>query len=530
MGDVKIPEEILRALAPVAAEVGIDLPGADRLVPKLNIEQSLREVAVQLGGLLRRLDIFRLGEGREVVTVEEGKIVPMDGLRFRTWVQRHVTTYKSTKDSQVETTMSGDAASTVLKSDDFLDLIPALKGIAPVRLPVMREAGVELLKPGYDEETGIFCEDGVDYATNMELEEALAVFDRLLKDFEFPDGGWKDSRSGAVQFAAIVGSFCRWLFEPGTLRPQIVYSANQPGSGKTLLVSMALAAVEGIGASTDFPLNQRGGIDEGKISEILAMTARDRESSLWFDDSPPWIKSNSLNKFVTASRHRGRILGKATGWAEDAVTQVFITGNMIEVTADLMRRSLICELFVAGEASEKEPEEILSAKILSRKEWRSRILAACWAIVREWEVQERPVMPGGPPGFEDWMGPIIGMSSIAGLKDPGERPDLPMSGDTTDKEFRELFVALVDEIADECEPEDRNVTPDEVIEMGRVLGVLSDLVGFSGDNVPDAKAKRRLGTQMKKYRGRQFRDSKGRLFEFGQRKQRSGSVYPVTFL
>jgi hypothetical protein len=191
---------------------------------------------------------------------------------------------------------------------------------------------------------------------------------------------------------------------------------------------------------------------------------------------------------------------------------------------------LICELFVAGEAADKVPEEVLTAKILSRESRRSELLAACWSVVREWDANERPIGAGGPPGFEDWMGPMIGIAQVAGLKDPGERPDLPMSGDTTDREFRELFIALASEIEDGADEDERSVTPDQVIEQARIMQILSDLVGFEGDNLPDAKSKRRLGIQMKKYRGRQFRDSKGRLFEFGQRTQRSGSVYPVSFL
>jgi hypothetical protein len=525
-----VPVAMLEALSGVAREAGIELPGTERLVPKVNIDQSVREIAIQLGGLLKRLDIFRLGQGREVVTVEGGRIVPMDAMRFRTWIQKHVTTFKNTRDFVKEETLGIEATGTVLKCDDFLAQIPQLTGIAPVRLPVMRDGGVELLEPGFDEATGVFCEDAVGYRTNMELEEALEVFDRLLRDFDFPDGKWNESRSGAVQFAAMVGSYCRWMFEPGTIRPQIVYSANQPGSGKSLLVSMVLSAVEGLGASTDFPLSPRGGIDEGKISEILAMTARNREASLWFDDSPPWIKSNSLNKFVTSARHKGRILGKATGYDEESVTQVYITGNMIEVTPDLMRRSLVCELFVPGDASEKTPQEVLTAKILAQPGRRAELLAACWAVVSCWDFEGRPTMPGGPAGFEDWMGPINGMASVAGLRDPGERPDLPMSGDTTEKEFRELFISLADAIADDADEEARSITPDQVVEEARAMEILTDLVGFSGDSPPDAKQKRRLGTQMKRYRGRQFRDSNGRLFEFGQRKQRSGSVYPVTFL
>jgi len=527
--EIKIPAEALAQLAPLADELGVKLPGVEKLVPKVNIDQSLREIAIQLGTLLARTDLFRIGASRAIVTVEAGRLVEMDALRFRTWIQKHLLTFKNKGDFQIEATLPIEASATVLKSDDFLALIPRLDGIAPVRLPVMRDDRVELLKPGYDAATRVFCEEGLTYRTDMELKEALAVFDRLLRDFDFPDGKWNVSRSGAVQFVAIVGSFCRWMFEPGTIRPQMVYSANQPGSGKSLLVSMALSAVEGLGASTDFPLSPRGSIDEGKMSEILAMTARNRDSSLWFDDSPPWIKSNSLNKFVTSARHKGRTLGKSTGYDEEAVSQVYITGNMIEITADLMRRSLICELFVAGDAGEKEVEEILSAKILSSPDRRADLLAACWSVVREWDLNERPTYPGGPPGFEDWMSIMAGIAKVADLPDPGAKPELPMSGDSQDKDFRQLFIALAEDLETTADESERSITPDQVVEEARALEILVDLVGFSGDPI-DAKQKRRLGMQMKKYRGRQFRDTKGRLFEFGQRAQRSGSVYPVTFL
>jgi len=466
-----------------------------------------------------------------VVTVDEGMFTPMETLRFRTWVQRHVTTYQVSGGYDKESTMGVEVAATVLKTDDFLAMLPRLDGVAPVRMPVMVEGLPCLLKPGYDAGSRLFCEDSVPYDVEMSLEDALKVFDKYLCDFDFPEGKWNESRSGSVQVAAMLGTFCRWIFPPGTIRPQVIYTANQPGAGKSLLVAMVLSIIEGMGAATAFPLGGRGGsIDDGKLSEILAMTARNREATLWLDDAPQWIKSNALNEFVTSPRHKGRTLGSANKFDEEAVTQVFMTGNMIEVTPDLLRRSLLCELFTPGDVADKKPVEILSAKKLSEKPRRAELLAACWSLVRNWVVNEMPKGMTGPPGFEEWCQTMGGMLVAAGLPDPGTKPDLPMSGDTQEKDFRELFVSFADRLALDDDESDFDITPDQVVEEGRSLEILIDLIGYQGDDILNSKDKRRLGMQLKKWRGRQFRDTKGRLFEFGQRKARTGSVYPIRFL
>lgn len=531
--DDAVPENILRGMMPLAAQAGVDLPDAEKLVPKMNVSLTAREMGQTLGGYLKGKGIFRLGNGRDVVTadLEEGQVA-VDKYRFRGWLEKFVNVYKPQKEWEIPVSLPLETCETVLRTDEFLNQLPRLTGVAPVRMPVRMEDGTpRLLEAGYDEETGVFCRDEVEFDDDMPLEEALDVFDWLLGEFDFPDGKWNKSRSGAVQVAGMVGMFCHWMFPPGTARPMLVYTANQPGSGKSLLAAMLLAAVYGVPAGSDFPTNSRGGIDDAKLSELLAMTARGREPYLWLDDAPQWIRSGALNKFITMPRHRGRVLGKASGYDEEAVTQVVTTGNMVEVTPDLLRRSLICELFVPGDVADKRVKNVLTPKILARPENRARVLGACWSLVSNWQVNERwEGKEGGPQGFEEWMAVMGGIVEVADLPSPGAMPDLPMAGNSLERELREVFICIADEMREDDPEGDREVTTDKFVETARHLSVLTDIVGASGDELLKTKDKQKLGRELKKFRGRQFRDSKGRLFEFGQRRQRTGSVYPIQFL
>jgi hypothetical protein len=73
---------------------------------------------------------------------------------------------------------------------------------------------------------------------------------------------------------------------------------------------------------------------------------------------------------------------------ENNVT-VLITGNGCTVSPDIRRRSLFVELFMEQERAEDRKFK----RILDDGEFlamRPRILAALWALVREWDAAGRP--------------------------------------------------------------------------------------------------------------------------------------------
>lgn len=502
--------------------------GGNPPTPKVDISLPVRSICAQMAPVLSRCGLYRIGDSRRLVTIDEqAEMLPMTPIRFCSWVEEWLITFRFRNNHETEMTMGKDLAGKILDTDEFINGLPKIEAVAPVKLPVWVGKSVELMQPGFDPLNGIYCADLVEYPADMSLKEAGAVFEECLGEFEFPDGKWNVSRSGAVQLAAMFSTYCRHLVPAGSARPMIAYTANQPGSGKSLLACMALAPVWGDPGSTDFPVTETGRVDTAELRKELATAATERRAYVWLDDAPQKIYSNALNRFVTSSRHRGRILGTAVSFNEPNVSQVFVTANMLEVTPDLMRRALICELFVPGEVGDRTFKTDIDARWLAEPGNRERILAAMWACVREWAEAGAEMHPcPRPPGFGQWAR-IVGGIVRAHVADPLAPPDLPTAGDQEGTEIRKLLCALASDLMD---GEAAAFTVDTVVARAREMEVLIDVVGVVDGPPLKAGERKRLGRKLAPWRGRELRDGRGRLFSFGARKQERGTVYPITWI
>ena len=519
------------------ARVSVTPPEAGDRRPRVDVGQHVRTLARQLGEILSGEGFYRRAETRLVVTVApDGRTEAMTARRLRAALEKHVfpVAYDARREKEVPKSLPLETAATILEADVFLEALPELVGVAPVRMPVWRQGEVALAPAGYDPESRVYCVDGVPFADDWTLEEAGEALDELLGGFEFPSGEfWGASRSGMLQVAVMMGTFTRWLLPPGTPRPLVAYVGNQPGTGKTLLASMAVGHVFGEVANEDYP-GGRAGQDE--LKKILDVAAIDQAPLLWFDDVPEFVHSNALNRFVTASRHKPRILGKSEKLDVPNVTQVVLTGNHLRVTRDLIRRGLIVELFVPGDVEERQFAVEFTPALLTRPEWRARMLAACWAIVREWAENGAARRENAPlKGFSDYCGMVGGIMSAAfpGGADALQTPDLPMGGDEETEEIRRLLLAVAESVADGEPP--HVLSLDEILEIAQREQIQltdrrgKDVVGSAGDP-PDKGARRSFGSHLKKWRGRHLRLRDGRCFEFGRRHQEHGAAYPLRFL
>lgn len=514
------------------------LPGDERA--RLDVGQPIQALARELGAVLGAAGYYRRAETRLVVTVdEEGRTEAVTPRRLRGAVGEHVypVAFDKLREREVPKDIPVETAATLLETDAFLNLLPELKGVAQVRMPVWKGDAVELARPGFDPETGIFCADRVSFDDGLTVADAGVIFDELLGGFEFENGEpWLRCRSGALQVALMVGQFCTHLLQCGVPRPMAAYVANQPGAGKTLLASMALCHVHGKIASEDYPPGRSG---QEEIKKLLDVAAIEQAAVLWFDDVPEYISSHALNRFVTASRHRPRILGKSEKIDVAARTQIFVTGNHTRVTRDLIRRAVVVELFVPGEIQERTFKQEFTQELLTRNEWRSKSLAACWAMVKNWvdkgcEMREHTPLSG----FSGYTALVGGVMAAAELDvDPFAEPELPMSGDEETSEMKRLLHAVAAQMRDHPSWENGDpVTLDDIVEVARaeqvqlVDGRGRDIIGKEGDGPVDAGARRSIGAQLKKWRGRHLRMEDGRQFQFGRREQMQGSVYPLTIL
>lgn len=526
--------EVLRdRLAATAAGVGGVVSrtngDGDRIVPEVNLNWPVgRKLARELGMLISRCGIFRMGD--RVVTVDEvsGRVRTMTPKRFGSWVEQWVETFKLDRYGDSRPMTMGDAlAGQVLEADQFLFSLRELRGVHPVRMPVLRDGGrrVELLKRGYDVETGIFTCDGLVYDTEMSVDEGYGVFFELLKGYPFADlardgSNFRSNRSVAVQVALCLGQFCRGFFGPGVIRPMGLFIGNQPGTGKGTLSMMSLTPVYGLPHLGRKPRN-----DE-EFEKRLDTVARSMSPYLVLDDIGGGLYSNALNAFITEPVHSGRIMGTQEAFEAANVTQVLATGNQIKTTRDLERRSLIVELHLAGEVEGRSFDQLIDPLYLARPEVRARMLSAMWAMVRAWGDGGCRHVENVKPSFEKWTRVMGAIVRCAGFSDPLERPDLGAGGDEEGEAWKEFLGMLAGECMLPGEVR-RDFTVAEMLEKARAWQE-DDSTGFSLDDLVGAAKdqNKAFGRRLAAWKGREIKDTQGRLVLFGSRRQAKRRIYP----
>lgn len=529
---VKVDKAMLAQLRPMAEAAGVEIPGLIQHQPTIDLDEPISDIARQLGGLCSRQPIF-FRAGNLVALDDKGELMPMSPERFGSWVEKFVTTVRWTKDrGEHACTMAIDQAKKLLATDQFRVLIRELKFYFPVRLPVMRGDGaVELLEPGYDDDTCSWTEDGIRYDTDLSVNAGRAIVAKYLNEWPYADRGaeraegagpWtlESSRDAAVILAGMLGVFCRPMFGPGIKRPMAAVSGNQPGTGKTTLCKLMMAPVYGLPPEMTLPPN------EEKLERLLESTALGMEPFLFLDDVGKMMRSNALNKFVTASVHGGTRLYTQQTFAVPNVTQVFVTGNDLPIEANLRRRVIWSELFLSGEVQNREFFFEVTDSLLAKDETRGELLGAMWALVRHWasvsgELQglsSRRVIKS----FEVYCRVIGGILFSLGWADPFVEAPGVSGGDSESREFKALLVAAADTVM--FTPHEFKVQ--DMVDLARKLGILEFFVGNESDGDLVKKDRIRFGRALAVHRGRTYQRTDGKFFQFGRRDGQGGSVYP----
>jgi len=324
--------------------------------------------------------------------------------------------------------MSESDAKGVLSSQQFIDKLPKLERIATARLPVMRQDGrIELLSAGYDRESLTLTIPQCNFDENLSLSAAITTIDELLSEFPFKGA----RRSKAVAVSAIVSLFAVGLLPKEALRPVFIYLANAEGVGKTLLAKCAISPAHGL-VKTDGDLKDK----TETAKELLAAVIEARPYIL-FDNCKGYLDSPYLEAFVNAPVWSGRILGVSKMFAGENLVTVFVTGNGCTMSPDMRRRSLFVELFMENaRAEDRDFRRILDDRELIAM--RPKMLAALWALVREWDVAGRPKATRPHSSFPRWADTIGGIVEFAGYGCPLESPEIENAADIDGTDMREL--------------------------------------------------------------------------------------------
>ena len=515
------PDSIRRNFAAVAAATDTPAPGDGSRLPTVNLSQPISALARTVGMILHAAPIFRFGETLSTVD-ESGRIAGMTAERFPSWVESYLAFTRPVKETPAVESIGKDLAGKIMAADQFRDQLRELKAVSEVRLPLWRGEGearrVELAPEGFDAATGLFTVNRIPYQEDMTADDAWGILWEGLKDFGFdPEGETRVAkrRSFAAQVGAMVGVFCHGLFPEGTPRPMIVFNANQPGAGKSLLMRIALAPVHGPPSEGGKPATEKD------FERVLDSAALARKQFLVLDDCGS-IHSQALNRFVTSPIHECPLMYSQRLGTIPKVTQVFATGNGLTISPDLDRRALVIDLFEPGEAAARSFAKEITPGWLFSPDTRARFLAALWELVRRWQDEGSPMMKENRRGsFEEWSALIGGIVIACGMANPFTPRNAENGGDEAGRALNLVIGHLVGEAPLAVPPV---LTTGEILDRAEADGMLEVIVGFAKD------PKKALGWKLKKLKGRYLIDSQRRAFEFGRRELAGGAGYAITFL
>ncbi len=522
------PETIKSNVLPFAK--GIDVVAEEGRLPPLKLALPLRALGRELGMLSRGSNLFRRGEQFVTIDARNGDVRPMMADRLCSYVETLAWTFKvveNKRTGEYENRFSrlGPAlAGQILATDDFRENVRELAAVYEMTLPVWRGEGaartIELLPKGYDKDTKVFTLGTLPFDPDLDPGEAQGWLLDTLKDFAWAEaqesGCVTNSRSLAVHVAGMLAPFCTLLLGEHARRPMFPYLANQSGSGKSLLAKMDLAPVHGE------PIAINADQSPEELTKVICSVMLEQRPYLFLDDCGSF-KSRVLNMLLTSGRISTRILGKSEMPDLPNRMQIYVTGNGIDIGSELARRAVIADLRYPGEALERTFENVITEEWLYRLETRARFLAVLWAFVRHWRDSHKlkRFAEAQRPSFEDFAAIIGSVVLGAGFANPFGKRDDNLGGDEEGAALRLLLVTVASGADKDSPPEYR---PAELLEKAEELGLADAIVGYAKQ---PAKS---LGQKLRLYKGRQFRDSNGRLFEFGQRHGRLGAIYPLRFI
>jgi len=506
-------------------------------MPMVQIVPVISTMAREIGGILSQNGVFV--RQRSALTISpEGRLVEMSARRFRTYCEDHLVTFKweMPKPNVFEKkpqTITVDAAATILESDQFLSRQRELLRVATVRQPVRRKDGrIELLPYGYDAESQTLTQNsGVEFAAEMPIEEAKTVLRELLKEFPFGDRKADgQSRNEAIVLAAMLSVFAAPLLRPQARRLNFMFSSNSVGSGKTLLAQLAIITSIGSCDVQPLPENQE---DWRKILDTESLAG---SPYILFDDCNGFLKSPTLNAFLTASSWTGRRMNTQLKFCVPKIATVFLTGNNLEVTPDVARRFLHCRM-VTDEADPqaRKIEKVFSDEWLEKPEVRSQLLACLWSIVRHWDAAGRPSPNRIVRGYEPWCAVYGGMVQHAGFGDPMEPLPVEESGNSELADMTALVSHLAKGIDDSSEFSFQDVV-EAAIEVNAFNWMLEGKEEREGKDGPrrfvlTARANSKFGRLLaEQYGGKKFRLPSGRVVRWGQQGKNRQRVYTLTVL
>ncbi len=385
------------------------------------------------------------------------------------------------------------------------DGIRHLMGVSDT--PILRPDGSIWQSPGYDERTGVLFEPspGATFPPihpDVNIDDADAALTILLEvvcDFPFESEDHK-----AAWLAALLTPLARFAFAGPS--PLFLIDANVRGAGKGLLAQTIGRIVLG----REMPVSSYAHDSEEMRKKITSIAiAGDR--MILFDNLEGSFGNDALDRALTSTRWKDRILGKSEEVELPLIPAWYATGNNVQVAADTLRRIIHVRLDVLDE----HPEDRSGFKHDNLLAWiernRGRLLSAALTILSAYLRSSRPVKNLKPFGsFEGWSSVVREAVVWVGLPDAClTRTRLAESADTTGDALGQLIVAwkqydwsgsgiVVTDLLNTLYPPQRELGPRDDASVS-LRAALENVVGCPPGKPPTS---RQVGNKLRRFRRR----------------------------
>jgi hypothetical protein len=506
--------ELAEGLASLREDAGLAPAEELRMqVPEVSVNLPIDDICNRIADLLKASDgrwgLFRRN-GKIGYIDEKNQWREMTARRFRTWlpdvrgilpVHKYIKGEPDDNGRRKDIPFKGeftlDQAATMLESDVLLRKLPEIEHIHRVKMPILREETEEIERTTYSAEEGkdvvvkktrrkiellpegfdarsktLTLAHGFDYAEDVPPDDALKWIMDRLKYFPFADsnfGSMQGSRSKAIIVSGMMTVYAARLFTGRS--PMHALTANEPGSGKSVLARWMLQPVWGEPASAGWSHE-----DRKETRQSFDSVAQAGGEYIFFDNVPTLskgqIKNSDLERWLTQGRWGCRVLGSKEWFDGPLYAATIATGNWMKFHDDIERRTLLVDMFAQERAADRErpTDQIDFDDDFFRDDENMRMTLAClWSLVKWWDENDRPgIWHEGKlqkplASFESWSKTIPAIVATGGFGNALQRFTAPDVGNEEAGQLEKLKQAVMLEF---CGDKDQ-----VEIELREVVGV-----------------------------------------------------------
>ena len=313
---------------------------------------------------------------------------------------------------------------------------PHVSGV--ITTPTLRPDGSLLAEPGYDPETELYLQPGLqlppipDHPTKDQALAALNLLIDLLSEFSFKRIGGEHERR-LNRSVALSGQLTPLVRGSLPTAPMHLITAHMAGTGKSYLVDTFAVVATGRLCPVITALKSVEETEKRLGSIILSGIPM-----ISLDNSMHDLGGEFLCQIAERPVVKVRILGRSETPDCEVHTAVYATGNNISFRGDMVRRGLVCNL----ETLDERPELRRFKRNALRQAGANRAtyVAAGLTVMRAYLAAGAPEVCGPFGSYAEWSTMVRSPLVWLGEPDPVASVDTTQAEDPELAELREWFI------------------------------------------------------------------------------------------